>query len=332
MTTRRTLRWGLLGTARINRSLIPAIRAAAGHELTAVASRSAEKAAEYAAQWEIPRPIGSYEALLSVPDIDVIYIPLPNSLHVEWTLRAIAAGKHVLCEKPLALSVEDVDRIADAATRAGVIVAEGFMYRHHPQTLQVRQLVRDGTIGELRFIRGSFTFTLDREHDVRFDPALGGGSVWDVGCYPISMARYLAEAEPVEVFGAATLGPTGIDEGFAGQMRFSDRLHAQFDCGFRAPFRTEVELVGTTGAIRLTRPFKPGLKETILLSRGQEPESIPVQGDVAGNELYVGQILDLGAAILDGATPRVTLADSRGTIATILALLRSAREGRPVAL
>lgn len=324
----RTLRWGLLGTARINRSIIPAIRAAAGHELVAVASRSQDTADAYAAQWEIPRAVGSYDALLDAPDIDIVYIPLPNSLHAEWTLRAIDKGKHVLCEKPLALTLDEVDRVRTAAARAGIVVAEGFMYRHHPQTRRVQQLLRDGAIGELRVIRSAFTFTLDRPGDVRFDPALGGGSIWDVGCYPISLARLFAGAEPREVFGAATWGPTGIDETFVGQLRFDDHLHAQFDSGFRGPFRTEAELVGTTGAIRLVRPFKPGLQETVLLSRGSEVEAIPVEGE----ELYVGQVVNLGEAILDGAPCCVTLEDSRGTIATILALLQSAREGRPVAM
>jgi xylose dehydrogenase (NAD/NADP) len=329
MTVARTLRWGFLGAARITRALVPALRAAPGHELVAVASRSIDKAREHAAQWSIPRAIGSYEELLASPDIDIIYNPLPNSLHAEWTIRAAEAGKHVLCEKPLALTVEDVDRIAAAAKRAGVVVAEAFMYRHHPQTLRIKRLIESGSIGELHLVRGSFTFNLDRPGDVRRDLALGGGSIWDVGCYPISMARFVAGAEPTVVFGHAIYGPTGIDEGFAGQLMFGDALHAQFDSGFRAPFRTHTEIVGTTGAIQVTRPFKPTHEETVIVNRGDRVEEIRV---TSHEELYLPEIEDLGRAILEGTPPRVTLADSRGNVATILALLESARTRQPVAL
>jgi xylose dehydrogenase (NAD/NADP) len=325
----RTLRWGLLGTARITRSIIPALRAAAGHELAAVASRSAEKAEAHAKQWQIPRAIASYEAMLADPDIDVVYIPLPNHLHAEWTIRAAEAGKHVLCEKPIALTVDEVDRVAAAATRAGVVVSEAFMYRHHPQTMMLKQLMGEGAIGELRYIRGSFTFTLNRPGDVRFDLTYGGGSLWDVGCYPVSLARVLAGMQPREVFGRAQHGSTGIDEMFAGQLIFTDKLQAQFDCGFAAPFRTEAELVGTTGSIRVTRPFKPGASETLVLSRGDDFEQIAI--DNAG-ELYVGEVEDMGKAILEGTPSRVTLADSRDNTAVLVALYESARLGKPVTL
>jgi xylose dehydrogenase (NAD/NADP) len=325
----RTLRWGLLGTARITRSIIPALRAAAGHELTAVASRSAEKAEAHAKQWSIPRAIASYEAMLADPDIDVVYIPLPNHLHAEWACKAAEAGKHVLCEKPIALTVDEVDRIAATASRHGVVVAEAFMYRHHPQTMMLKQLLGEGAIGELRYIRGSFTFTLNRPGDVRFDLTYGGGSLWDVGCYPVSLARVLAGMQPREVFGRAQHGATGIDEMFAGQLIFTDKLQAQFDCGFAAPFRTEAELVGTTGSIRVTRPFKPGASETLVLSRGDDFEQIAI--DNAG-ELYVGEVEDMGKAILERTPSRVTLADSRDNTAVLVALYESARLGKPVTL
>lgn len=325
----RTLRWGLLGTARITRSIIPALRAAAGHELTAVASRFAERAEAHAKQWSIPRAIASYEAMLADPDIDIVYIPLPNHLHAEWAIKAAEAGKHVLCEKPIALTVEEVDRIAAAAARHGVVIAEAFMYRHHPQTTMLKQLLAEGAIGELRYIRGSFTFTLSRQNDVRLDPAWGGGSLWDVGCYPVSLARVFAGMQPREVFGHAQRGATGIDEMFAGQLIFTDTLQAHFDCGFVAPFRTEAELVGTIGSIRVTRPFKPGASETLVLSRGDDFEQIAI--DNAG-ELYVGEVEDMGKAIQDGTPSRVTLADSRDNTAVLVALYESARLGKPVTL
>ena len=169
------MKWGILGAARINRSIIPALRAAEGHTLEAIASRDAGKAAAAAAEWGIPRSVAGYDALLADPDIDAVYIPLPNHLHAEWTVRAAEAGKHVLCEKPLALTLDEVDRIAAAAAAAHVHVAEAFMYRHHPQTHAVRELVDGGAIGTLRFVRGCFSFTLDRPGDVRFDAARAAG-------------------------------------------------------------------------------------------------------------------------------------------------------------
>jgi len=321
----RRLRWGLLSTARINRALIPPLRASARGELIAVASRAIENARAYAAEWGIPRAYGSYEELLADPEIDVVYNPLPNSLHAEWTIKAAQAGKHVLCEKPLALSTDEVDAMDTASKQGGVVVAEAFMYRHHPQTLKVKELVDSGAVGALRLARGSFTFNLTRRADVRLDPALGGGSIWDVGCYPISYARYVVGAEPVEVSGWQSAGPGGVDETFIGQMRFANGVHAQFDCGFRAPFRTHVEIVGSEGTISMRHPFKPGLDERITVTRGDDVQIIVVPGE----ELYIGEVEDMADAILLGRPPRVSLADSRGNVAAIVALLRSARENRP---
>lgn len=323
--SQRILRWGLLGVARINRALIPPLRASSRSELVAIASRSLDRARRYAEQEQIPRAYGSYEAMLADPDIDVVYNPLPNSLHAEWTIKAALAGKHVLCEKPLGVTVAQVDAMAQAAHEAGVVVAEAFMYRHHPQTLKVKELVDSGAIGRLRLVRGAFTFTLSRTVDVRLDPALGGGGTWDVGCYPISYARYAIGSEPLEAFGWQGVGASGVDEAFAGQLRFADGVYAQFDCGFRAPFRAHLEIVGSDGAIDVAHPFKPGLDEQIHVTRGDRMETIVIPGQ----ELYVGEVEDMADAILNGQAPRVSLQDSRGNVAAIVALLRSAREGRP---
>jgi xylose dehydrogenase (NAD/NADP) len=324
----RRLRWGLLSTARINRSLIPALRKSPRSELRAVASRSARTAQEYARSWGIPRAIDGYPALLADPEIDVVYNPLPNSLHAEWTVRAAEAGKHVLCEKPMAISLDQVDAVEAAAEGAGVVVAEAFMYRHHPQTRKVIELVRGGAIGRLRRIRGAFTFNLSREGDVRLVPELGGGSLWDVGCYPVSYARLVAGSAPVEAFGWAVVGPTGVDLSFSGQLRFGDGVAAQFDCGFDAPFRTSVEIVGSEGTLLVPQAFKPSAAAVLLLRRGDDTQAVPVAAD----DLYLYEVEDLAAAVLDGTPPTVSLADSRANVATLLALLESAREGRPVAV
>src|SRR5215510_1697063 len=170
----KVLNWGLLSTANINRALITPLRASKRNRLLAVGSRTQESADKYAREWKISRAHGSYEALLADPEIDVIYNPLPNHLHAEWTIKAVEAGKHVLCEKPLALNVDEVDAIQAAARKHGRVVMEAFMYRHHPQTLKVQELVKSGSIGTLKLIRGSFSFSLTREKDVRLDPAMGG--------------------------------------------------------------------------------------------------------------------------------------------------------------
>ncbi len=326
--TNRILRWGLLSTARINRSLIPPLRASPRNRLIGVASRDPAKAEAYAREWNIERAFGSYEAMLESPDIDVVYISLPNRLHAEWTIKALRAGKHVLCEKPLATRVEDVDAIAAAAAEAGRVVAEAFMYRHHPQTLRVKSLIERGAIGEVRLARGAFTFTLTDRANVRMNADLDGGSVWDVGCYPISYARTMIGAEPVEAFGMQFVGPSGVDEAFIGTLRFGEDAYAQFDCGFRAPFRMHMEIVGSEGLIVIPRPFKPTALEAIYIGKASDQlESLTIEGP---DLLYLGEVEDMANAILDGAAPRISLRDSRANVAAILALLRSAREGRPV--
>jgi len=324
----KVLKWGLLSTARINRALIPPLRASSRNQLAAVASRTQESADRYAREWKIARAHGSYEALLADPEIDVVYNPLPNHLHAEWTIKAVEAGKHVLCEKPLALNVEEVDAIQSAARKHGRVVTEAFMYRHHPQTLRVQEMVKNGSIGTIKLIRGSFTYVLSREADVRLDPAMGGGSIWDVGCYPISYARTLVEENPLEVFGWQVTGPTGIDETFVGQMKFENDIFAQFDSSFATPFHTFMEIVGSEATLNIPRPFKPATDEKIYLTRDDKTETIKIKGQ----ELYIGEVEDMADAILLGQDPLVSLADSRANVAVICALLESARLGKPVSV
>jgi predicted dehydrogenase len=327
---KRRLRWGLICTARINRALIPAIRAAGRSELVAVASRDLARAQEYARQWEIPRAHGSYQALLADPDVDVIYNALPNHLHCAWTVRAADAGKHVLCEKPLALTVDEVDRVSEAARRNGVVVFEAFMYRHHPQTFKVQELIRRGAIGALRTVYATFSFTLDRPADPRLDAAMGGGALWDVGCYPVSFARAVVGDDPAEVFGWQATGPSGVDLTFAGQMRFAGGALAQIACGFQAAFHRGAEIAGSEGVITLEDPWKPGADSEpgVTLRHGDDVEWLPVE-DV-GPPLC--EVRAMEACVLDGAPPIVSLADSHGNTATINGLYESARTGKPVTL
>ena len=322
----RKLRWGLLSTARINNAIIPPLQASGRNELFAVASRSLDKAKAYADEWRIPNAYGSYDAMLADPKIDVIYNSLPNSLHAEWTVRAAQAGKHVLCEKPLAISLAEVDAITGAAGKAGVVVAEAFMYRHHPQTLKVKELVEAGSVGELRYIRGAFTYSMYDPNNVRLVASLSGGCLWDVGCYPVSYARYIAGAEPLEVFGWQVVGETGVDVSFAGQMRFPGEVIAQFVSSFRTPSQSYMEVTGSTASLYVGDPFKPGLEETLLLRSGEEVEAL----EIAGRDLYLGEIEDLADAVLYGKPPRISLADSRANIAALVALLESAQKNTVV--
>ena len=319
----RQLRWGILGTARINRRVIPAIRLAPRSTLAAVASRTRARAESYAREWEIPAAVEGYQALLDNPAIDAVYIPLPNSEHVPWTLAAIAAGKHVLCEKPMALDPADVDRIYAAASARRVVIEEGFMYRHEPLTAKVLELVQGGALGTVRAIVSGFTFTLADAADTRLDPALGGGSLWDVGCYPVTYARLLAGRDPKMVFGSAHWHASGVDEEFMGMLRFPGGTTATIYSGFRAALRTWLEVIGTDGALTVPNPFKPGPQEVLSLERGGRVEAIAVAGSP---QLFVRQIAHFEQSVLDGAPSVVTLADSRFSAATLSALLDSARD------
>ena len=324
----KILNWGLLSTAKINRALIKPLRASKRTRLLAVASRSISSAEVYAREWNIPRAHGSYEALLADPEIDVIYNSLPNQLHAEWTIKALHAGKHVLCEKPFALTLAEVDAMSQAAHETGKVLAEAFMYRHHAQTLKVKEIVESGVLGKVQLIKGAFTFTLTREGNYRWMEEMGGGSIWDVGCYPISYARMIAGAEPVEVFGWQVKGQGGSDESFIGQMRFKDGIHMQFDCGFKSPSRSYIEIVGTDATLNIPDPFKPGLKNEILLIQNEHTQTIKIKGA----ELYLGEVEDMCDAILNNQPARISLADSRANTAAVLALLESANHGKPISL
>ena len=325
------LRWGLLSTANINRSVIPAIRASKRNVLSAVASRAQTSGDAYAQKWDIGTVFGSYEAMLASPDIDVVYNSLPNGLHKEWTIAAAKAGKHVLCEKPFALSLADVDAMAAAARDNKVVIAEAFMYRHHPQTALVKSIVQSGEIGELRLVRGAFTFNISKAADVRLNAEIGGGSVWDVGCYPISFGRYLFGAEPVQAQGFQTVGAvSGVDEMFSGTLCFANGGLLQFDSGFRAPFRTHLEVVGSAGIIVVPRPFKPTAREEIMV--GPSADQLAPRAVEGFEQLYSGEVEDMTDAILFGKTQQISHAETRGNIAAILALLQAAKEGKTVAV
>ncbi len=246
--------WGILSTAHINRLLIPPAHASAKVELAAVASRDLGRAEAYAREWEIPTAYGSYEELLADPAIEAVYISLPNTLHSEWSTKAVEAGKHVLCEKPFTRHPGEVSAVFDVAEREGRIVSEAFMYRHNPQTAQLAALVADGAIGELRVVRSTFGYSLYDPGNIRLRPELEGGSLMDVGCYCVSGSRLLG-GEPESVYGAAWIGESGTDWVFAGTMRFPGNVFGVFDCGTAMVDRDELEAVGSEGSLFLDDPW-----------------------------------------------------------------------------
>ncbi len=326
----RKVRWGLLSTAHINRALIPAIRAAARGELVAVASRDATKAAVYAQQWQIPHAFGSYETMLDSGMVDAVYISLPNHLHAEWSIRALRSGIHVLCEKPLAITVEQVDALIAASQETGCVLAEAFMYRHHPQTKIVDDWVRAGRLGEISLVRGSFDFAIRSRDNIRLTPQWGGGCLWDIGVYPLSFAQFILGGPPLTAAGSQWLGPSGVDETFAGQMRYAGGCLAQIAASFRTPFYTVAEVIGTEGRLHLNRPFTQmhDNRRLLFFPKDGEPQEIPVPEKM----LYLGEVEDMHAAILDSAPPYLTLDESRNHVRTVLALYESARLDQTVML
>lgn len=323
------IKWGLMSTARINRSVIPGIRAAKRSELVAIGSRNNEKGRDFAQKFAIPRVHGSYEDLLADPQVDVVYIPLPNHLHAEWAIKAVQAGKHVLLEKPITLTMAEMTSIQDAAQKAGRIVMEAFMYRHHPQTLKVQELLKSGAAGKILFIRGVFTFLLDRPEDIRWIPEYGGGALWDIGCYPVTYSNMAAGGAPVIVYGSQALANSGVDLTFNGQMEYSNGIQAQFYCSFGLDYKAEMEIRGTKGSIFVRDPFKPHDPDVPLILRQENREE---RFFFPAMELYLGEVENMELAILDGKTQRLSLEESRQNLATLLALLESARTGSKVSV
>ena len=335
--------WGLLSTARINERMIPALRSSERSELLAVASRSKERAQAYAKQWDIPHAYGTYEQMLADPAINVIYLPLPNHLHVEWVIKCAEAGKHVLCEKPIAITTEDVARMARAAEKNGVIIQEAAMMRFHPQTQYLRELVTKRVIGDICLIRGVFAFTLDNPGDIRLDTNMGGGSLWDLGSYCVSFARTVLQAEPVEVNAYQVSGDTGVDMSFSAQMRFPTDILVQFFSSFQSFAHIEADFLGTEGRIFADIPWANhiGASANVQVARSGNAEgtstfSDSIEGHTTDTTTYENmnayqcEINSMVESVLNGAEPVISLADSWKNVATIVALHESARTGKPV--
>jgi predicted dehydrogenase len=315
------LRLGLVSTADINRKVIPGAHASDKIDLVAVASRDRRRAEEYAKTWEIERAYGSYEELLADPDVDAVYISLPNTMHREWSIRSLEAGKHVICEKPFSRRPEDVEAAFDAAERTGRLLTEAFMYRHNPQAERIAELVRDGAIGELRVIRSAFSYSLYDVDNIRLRTDLDGGSLMDVGCYCISGSRLLA-GEPESVFGRAYIGPSGTDWAFTGSLRFPGDVLALFDCGTCLIERDELEAIGSEGSLFLDDPWH-GQRPVIELRRSDGTELIELERV----DSYQLELENLADAVAGSAPLLLGREDALGQARTIDALFRSAESG-----
>ena len=316
-----SLRWAFLSTARINRLVLEGARESDRADVIAVASRDAARAEAYARDHQIERAYPSYDALLEDADVEAVYIPLPNSMHVEWTLRALEGGKHVLCEKPFSRHSEEVERAFDVAESAGLVLSEGFMWRHNPQAARISELVAEGAIGRLRVVRVAMSFqlaTVHGEHDTRFRPELDGGALMDVGCYCVSAIRLVA-GEPERVKGEQVVGESGVDVVFAGTLACADGIVGHFDCGFVLPRRGELEVIGEAGVLHVADPFHvtfPGIE----LRRQDGVEHI----ELARANSYQLELENIADAVRGDAPLLLGRDDAVGQARTIEALYRSA--------
>jgi len=322
------IRWGILSTARIADRIVDGARGAENAQITAVGSRDLARARAWADERGIEHAYGSYEELLASDAVDAVYIPLPNALHVEWSIKALEAGKHVLSEKPLTRDPAEVERAFDVAEQASRLLMEAFMWRFHPQTEEVVRLVRDGSIGELRVIRAAFGFNLPWLENVRWDPALEGGALMDVGCYCVSAARLIAGAEPERVSGEQVLGGGGVDGRFTGLLRFPGDVLATFDCGMDVHRRNQLEIVGSEGTILVPSPWQTPLGARIVLTRDGDPEELTPESV----DPYTRELEEFGRAVDGGPPPRIGREDALGQARTIDALYRAAESGAAVSL
>lgn len=324
----KKLKWGIMGCAAIaKRAVIPGVHLSALNEVAAIASRDGDKAKQTAEEMNIPTAYDSYEALLEDDSIDVIYIPLPNHLHKEWTIRAAEAGKHILCEKPLALTEHEAVEMAEAADKGGVLLSEAFMYRYHPRYQTIKDLIASGAIGEVRGIRSAFTFnSSSNKTNVRYNKDWGGGSIYDVGCYPVNAARLLLGKEPKAVTVNALFSPEygDVDMMASGLVEFEGSIALTFDCGMWAAFRNPLEVLGTDGIIELPSAYLTPTPESgsiFLTSNGERKEI-----EVPYVNAYTEQADHLARAITEGKPLTFSTSDAINNMKVIEACLLSARE------
>jgi xylose dehydrogenase (NAD/NADP) len=318
------IRWGILSTARISK----AVMLDSGANVVAVASRDADRARAYADEHGIERALGSYQALIDDPEIDAIYNPLPNSMHLPWSVRALEAGKHVLCEKPLDRRPIEVEAAFDVAARVDRVLVEAFFWRYHPQVEKVLELLADGAIGRVRQVRSSFSFPLDDPTDIRVQAELDGGALMDLGCYCVHATRSLLGAEPLRVYAEQVqTGPGGVDAVTSAVLRFPDDVTATFDCSFELQDTWDLEITGELGSIAFSNPWH-GTDPTLAVRQLDDVELI----EFDPIDAYAIQIASVEASIRGEASPLLGRDDALGQVRTIEALYASAAAGAPVTL
>ncbi|MFN8221976.1 MAG: Gfo/Idh/MocA family oxidoreductase [Gaiellales bacterium] len=321
------IKWGLISTAGINGKLLEGAAESDDVEILAVASRDADRAAAYAAEHGIERSYGSYDELLADPDVQAVYNPLPNTMHSEWSIRALEAGKHVLCEKPFSSHPQEVADAFDVADRTGLVLSEAFMWRHNPQTRKLAELVAGGAIGELRLVRSAFSYALFDAGNIRLRTDVEGGALMDVGCYCVSGSRLLG-GDPVAVTGRQYIGPSGTDWVFTGVMEHEHGVLATFDCATCLTPRDELEAIGSEGSVFLDDPWHANTPVIEVRRDGKVVDRIELERQNS----YRLELEDMNAAIRGERGPLLGRADAMGQVRTIEGLFRSAREGRRVNL
>ena len=316
------LRWGVVSTALINDKVLAAAAKSSLVDVVAVASRDPARAVEYAARKGISRAYGSYDEMLAADDVEAVYISLPNGLHHEWTMRALHAGKHVLCEKPYSRVPDEVVEAFTEAMSRGLVLSEAFMYRYHPQITILKQLVSDGVVGDLSLVASAFSWPTEYQGDVRLDPDLDGGSLLDVGVYCVSTSRLLA-GEPLAVTAQTSVGASGVDTTVVGTMQHEGGVLSHFDCGFHIPDRSSLEVVGTGGVVTVNDPWHGNEPRLTVTPTDAPSYDVPVP---SANS-YALELEEFGRAVRGEANNVLGLADALGQARTIDALFRSAETG-----
>ncbi|WP_332630830.1 Gfo/Idh/MocA family protein [Halalkalibacter flavus] len=329
----QTVKWGILGTAGIaKKAIIPAIERANNAKVIAVASSSdIKKAEEFGALFDIPKKYGSYDELLDDEEIEAVYIPLPNNLHVTWVTKAAEKGKHILCEKPAAITVEEVKYMVEACKRNNVLFMEAFMYQFHPQHQRVKELIESGVIGDVNLMRSAFSYSMNLESEaqnIRLNPELGGGSLYDVGCYCIHASRFILDKEPKQVFASGDIpANVGVDLTTAGLLTFEEGITASFSCSFQQPDENQYTVIGTKGKIDVPAAFRPDKQEgngqILITDQNGETREEWVKGDQ-----YALQIEHFSECVWSGSKPFYSIEQTIANMKVLEACQKSLQQNR----
>ncbi len=317
------LNWGILGTSRIGAKVAPILKNSVQQKILGIASRSKERAKAFSEKFELPKYYGSYEDLLNDSEIDAVYITVPNDEHFKWSEAALKSGKHVLCEKPLALCASEVSSLMATAQQEHKVLMEGFMYRHHRQIEVIKELIKIGKIGTLQSIHSSFHYTISETANIRLQKERGGGALRDIGCYSVDLSNCIYSRAPISVFGCAEYG-SGVDWSYNAFLNYGSGQSASFSCSFKGLRRNSCEIIGTKGVISLSRPFKGGERETIQIETLEGIEDFVVSNE---KDPYLQEFENFHQVVESQEPPLVSLMESLHNIQTIDALILAVEAG-----